>query len=1738
MFSIHTAASIYYYLGIQPGHEAETALFGKDVERGSTTYYQSVDTSDPLFEAAIWTGKLAAALGLKPDSVVRPGDLASMWFGVHPSTRKPLDRRGLSFQEQIKAQKSLADADTELHLATRAMAKLRKDLKKAPGTQKDFNQSAEVRQFQARIDQARIAVKEATSSKSYRAGPHDATFSAPKSVSIYWARLKSDTNPATMAQSHRRAKEIEAAMLASSKSVIDGYIEPNLVFTRDKAGSRTTYENVKGLATALFLHFESRPTINSAGAISSADAHAGADKLPDPQLHVHGLLMSMGISQDDDVRAIWSTFLGSHAKAIGAAFRAELAARLRELDLDLRMDVQANVSGFELAGVAEDQIGEFSARRAQVKGNLDRGQTSEAAVLSGREVKRDYSGTDLLKAWDSRLSAAAIDSRSIETARVAGLAKQVAAQACGSTVDSCDTSSSEFQRHYEAAMAKLACRPPTVGEAIEKLLSMESSITMEAITRLSFEASQYCRPSDLDGRSPIQWAKDFKTAILQTQDLRPTGDLDRYKRPTFVSQRMVVRENTLYHTTIPSLSLPSGSPLNVEAIDDAIHAFEASRSEGRPEAFALLPFQREMVHAMAAGGQNLVAYVAPAGCGKTTAARGAVDAWEAAGRRVITMAPSHSAAGQLAVDLGRDESLGIVPQSLLQRIASGKMSLTKNDVLFIDEASMIDFDTAERLVMAASQAEGGPAKVVLMGDSEQLPSVGRGNFFRKVVEQGEAAAASNTASDPYVFRVARSAVDWTKINRQQADIGKQATAFLATGQTSMAMDIYERMGAVRLQGTRDECLEDMIDRAMDLIATPAAKLKALQMEHRDKFSTFDGMARATYLKASKEAGAATTRNAFLAMMRTDERAMATEWLDSLDAIKLANSAVRAKLATTMMLATTRTEVSQLNVMARSALKDMGYIDPNAFAMVKRGRVGSMEICVGERIAFNGRMDAVQETSSKRIRIAKSAIATVKHIAAKPGGNGSILTLEMEGTGGTVSVDTSQFSDFNYAYAMTVHKSQGMTFDHVLQLIGTFVHSETNYVAMSRYRKTHTLFGVSSEYQTYKEKASVAQERLEASDHGFVAANFSLTAEQATALEIDVATAKSEAVGECANLKRYAQVAIARGILLEHGPAIANGVETYAAKLDVFGQVVELRGSGLFDALDSINAQVGQPVGLEPLCPSSDGARDGVAWRAYTEEALQRSGISFDEPSVARETQAAFDLAKEKPATMPSAYGPSGLSPMLSSDESLALLAKQVVRAAQVAASIVQERASQAQASLASPTWTPSDAQLQAAKKCLPFARPSRHGHLYGKVMDGITVQRAGSPSSDIQRDWLAHDTDCSYCLSESGDIEAWRTEGLPSDVQRKIGSTTPDMKSLLTTRTEVLKSSREQALKPVMDAFGKYASSIDAAIFEDPKNGLCLGVGVHDDRLLSQSPLLRKLFVDDGDPQRQEVNNPPKGGLARLKHHAGYNPTLRMWMFPIDRLLSGLSSSQQQATGELAQHVARLVQEGVASTAASAAPPRGRWADAWDAIEGKLKSPWGYAYAYGAKASGSSITPADILSSLAGKEKDIVLWDAKIYEKERTKHWQLFSNTGSTGKKLPETDRIFSGVVLHDDLEHIYLLRDQRIVAVPKKIMRVGPDAKLSAGMTLSIIFRPDQPPSAFGKSLQAPVFAMKSAMTGRDIEQALNDPVVASEAAKALAGTERQSAEDVSLAIAWARTTVRDRQQSLSAAKDSSQQR
>jgi ATP-dependent exoDNAse (exonuclease V) alpha subunit len=129
----------------------------------------------------------------------------------------------------------------------------------------------------------------------------------------------------------------------------------------------------------------------------------------------------------------------------------------------------------------------------------------------------------------------------------------------------------------------------------------------------------------------------------------------------------------------------------------------------------------------------------PAGTGKTTTLAAARDALDDAGRRlvVVTTHPQGSPSSRTA---GRR-------RRLLRRVAvhqhgyrwdedghwshtdaapETRARLLPGDVLLVDEAGMLDQDTARALFAIADQAH---ATVALLGDRHQLPAVGRGGVL-------------------------------------------------------------------------------------------------------------------------------------------------------------------------------------------------------------------------------------------------------------------------------------------------------------------------------------------------------------------------------------------------------------------------------------------------------------------------------------------------------------------------------------------------------------------------------------------------------------------------------------------------------------------------------------------------------------------------------------------------------------------------------------------------------------------------------------------------------------------------------------------------------------------------------------------------------------------------------------------------------------------------------------------------
>jgi len=127
------------------------------------------------------------------------------------------------------------------------------------------------------------------------------------------------------------------------------------------------------------------------------------------------------------------------------------------------------------------------------------------------------------------------------------------------------------------------------------------------------------------------------------------------------------------------------------------------------------------------------------GTGKTTVVKALISIFSDMGMRVALTAPTGRAAKRMS-EATSEEAKTI--HRLLEmnysdeeepRFMRGENNLLEEDVIIVDEVSMIDVFLLEALLRAVKNG----AKVVLIGDSDQLPSVGAGNVLSDLIASGK-----------------------------------------------------------------------------------------------------------------------------------------------------------------------------------------------------------------------------------------------------------------------------------------------------------------------------------------------------------------------------------------------------------------------------------------------------------------------------------------------------------------------------------------------------------------------------------------------------------------------------------------------------------------------------------------------------------------------------------------------------------------------------------------------------------------------------------------------------------------------------------------------------------------------------------------------------------------------------------------------------------------------------------------
>lgn len=122
------------------------------------------------------------------------------------------------------------------------------------------------------------------------------------------------------------------------------------------------------------------------------------------------------------------------------------------------------------------------------------------------------------------------------------------------------------------------------------------------------------------------------------------------------------------------------------------------------------------------------------GTGKTTTTQGIITAYRAFGLKILLAAPTGRAAKRMTEATGLEAKtihrlLECKPPEGYQKNEDNPL---EGDVLIIDECSMIDMVLMNALLKAIPEG----MRLILVGDIDQLPSVGAGNVLRDIIDSG------------------------------------------------------------------------------------------------------------------------------------------------------------------------------------------------------------------------------------------------------------------------------------------------------------------------------------------------------------------------------------------------------------------------------------------------------------------------------------------------------------------------------------------------------------------------------------------------------------------------------------------------------------------------------------------------------------------------------------------------------------------------------------------------------------------------------------------------------------------------------------------------------------------------------------------------------------------------------------------------------------------------------------------
>ncbi|MHB1539451.1 MAG: MobF family relaxase [Solirubrobacteraceae bacterium] len=493
-----------------------------------------------------------------------------------------------------------------------------------------------------------------------RGGGIDVTFSAPKSVSIVWA----------LGDPWQR-KQIEAAHAAAVESAVE-YLREAVPVVRRRYEGQVVEQLAEDAIAAEYRHTTAR----------------GVDgaRAPDPQIHSH-VVISGAVREDGRIVAVASRPIFRAAREIGAFYRAALADELLHHGYAIERNTGKHGRYFEIAGVPQNLVEEFSGRSHEVARAAERfraryGRAPERGelrnlALENRKAKQLETRGDLRRAWN-------------ETARRHGFGPDEAIQLIGRA--DVPTSDRPIEDRIEA-----------------KLTEHQAVFERRDLHAVAFEQAA--------GEMPPRQALTLATEMVRDRRVLPLEG-GRMTTLAIRAQEQAIERRV---TELARLSdRDVGDLARTNAASDIAERIGAQ-----------LTGEQQLALKVLTGDERAATLVGPAGSGKGVVIDAAARAEQLAGRETVGVAVSGSTAERLGADSPALAGATTTIDALVARAEAGSVAVHPGSTIFLDEAGMVDHS---RLDALTSLVERTGAKLIAIGDGKQLPSIGPGGMFDRLAE--------------------------------------------------------------------------------------------------------------------------------------------------------------------------------------------------------------------------------------------------------------------------------------------------------------------------------------------------------------------------------------------------------------------------------------------------------------------------------------------------------------------------------------------------------------------------------------------------------------------------------------------------------------------------------------------------------------------------------------------------------------------------------------------------------------------------------------------------------------------------------------------------------------------------------------------------------------------------------------------------------------------------------------------